>query len=113
MLVGVCLYGGFFNAGLGIIILSYLALAGHTDINSMNGLKLVISTIVSLVAIAVFTAGGAIAWRSGIIVLLGSLAGGYLAAHIARRIPQSIVRAFVIIAGTGITIYYFNDIYTL
>lgn len=98
MLLGVCIYGGFFNAGLGIITLSYLALAGHTDINAMNGMKLLISAAVSLIAIVLFIYDGVIAWYEGIIVLIGTLVGGYLAAHISKQLSQQYVRVFVIFA---------------
>lgn len=111
LLLGVCLYGGFFNAGLGIIILSYLALAGYSNINAMNGLKLLVSSAVSLIAIALFIYDGAIAWYEGTVVLLGTLAGGYVAAHISRQLPQRYVMAFVIIASSAITLYFFFDIY--
>ena len=111
MFFGVCLYGGFFNAGLGIIILSYLALAGHSDINAMNGLKLLVSSAVSLIAILLFVIDGIIAWNEGIAVLLGTVAGGYIAAHLSRRIPQAAVRSFVILAGSCITLYFFYAIY--
>ena len=111
MLLGVCIYGGFFNAGLGIIVLSYLALAGYSNINAMNGLKLLVSSTVSLIAIALFIYDGAIAWYEGTIVLLGTLAGGYVAAHYSRRLPQKYVRTFVILASSGITVYFFFDIY--
>lgn len=99
ILAGVCIYGGFFNAGLGIISLSYLVLAGYTNINAMNGMKLLISFVVSLVAITLFIYDGVIAWQEGIIVLVGSLAGGYVAAHISKRLSQQYVRAFVIVAS--------------
>ena len=111
LLLSVCIYGGFFNAGLGIIILSYLALAGYTNINAMNGLKLLTSSCVSLVAIILFIYDGVIVWREGISMLLGALAGGYIAAHIFRRLPQVYVRGFVILASSIITIYFFSDIY--
>ena len=111
LLLGVCVYGGFFNAGLGIIILSYLALAGHSNINTMNGLKLLVSSMVSLVAIALFVYDGVIAWYEGTMVLVGTLAGGYVAAHFSRQLPQHYVRAFVILAGSAITVYFFFDIY--
>jgi uncharacterized membrane protein YfcA len=111
MLLGVSTYGGFFNAGLGIITLSYLALAGHTNINTMNGLKLLISSIVSLIAIALFIYHDVIAWYEGTIVLVGSLAGGYVAAHISRQIPQKHIRSFVIVASIATTLYFFFDIY--
>ena len=111
LLLGVCLYGGFFNAGLGIITLSYLALAGFTNINTMNGLKLLVASCVSLIAIALFIYDGVIAWYEGSIVLVGTLCGGYVAAHWSRRLPQQWVRNFVIVASAGITIYFFYDVY--
>ncbi len=111
LLLGVCIYGGFFNAGLGIITLSYLALAGYNNINTMNGLKLLVSSTVSLIAIALFIYDGAIAWYEGSIVLLGTLTGGFVAAHVSRQIPQRYVRQFVILASSGITAYFFFDIY--
>lgn len=111
MLFGICIYGGFFNAGLGIIILSYLALAGYTNINAMNGLKLLTSACVSVVAILLFVYDDVIAWSEGIIMLLGALTGGYIAAHISRRLPQVYVRGFVIFASSIITIYFFSDTY--
>lgn len=110
-LLGVCTYGGFFNAGLGIVILSYLALAGHTDINSMNGIKLLVSSFVSLVAIGLFIVDGVIAWYEGTLVLLGTLAGGYVAAHLARRLPQRYVRAVVMVSSVAITGYFFYQNY--
>ncbi len=111
VLLGVCIYGGFFNAGLGIIVLSYLALAGHTNINAMNGMKLLVSSVVSLIAIALFIYDDVIAWHEGIIVLVGTLLGGYVAAHISKRLSQQYVRMFVILASCGITVYFFMDIY--
>ena len=107
LLLGICIYGGFFNAGLGIIALSYLALAGYTNINAMNGLKLLISTCVSITAILLFIFDDMIAWYQGAIVMLGTLVGGYLAAHISKQVPQHYVRWFVIFASCGLTVYFF------
>lgn len=112
ILLGVSTYGGFFNAGLGIITLSYLALAGYTNINAMNGLKLLVSSTVSLIAIILFIYNDVIAWYEGTIVLLGTLAGGYVAAHISRNLPQKHIRTFVIFASIATTLYFFIDIYT-
>lgn len=111
MLLGVSAYGGFFNAGLGIIALSYLALAGHSNINAMNGMKLLISSAVSLIAIILFIYDDVIAWHEGAAVLIGTLVGGYVAAHTSKRLPQQYVRAFVIVASCGITVYFFIDTY--
>ena len=111
ILVFVCFYGGFFNAGFGIIVLSYLALAGHTNIAAMNGLKLLISFWVSIFAIILFAINDVIAWNEGFTVLLGTVTGGYLAARISRFLPQNYVRAFVIAVSCSITLYFFYDFY--
>ncbi|MBT4078135.1 MAG: sulfite exporter TauE/SafE family protein [Gammaproteobacteria bacterium] len=110
-LLGVCIYGGFFNAGLGIIILSYLALAGYNNINTMNGIKLLVSSCVSIIAVVLFIIEDVIVWYEGSIVLVGTLVGGYFAAHLSRKLPQFYVRAFVIFASIGTTSYFFYDIY--
>jgi uncharacterized membrane protein YfcA len=111
LLLLVCFYGGFFNAGLGIICLSYLALCGYTNINAMNGLKLLISSCVSIVAIGLFAFNDAIAWNQGTAVLLGTVTGGYLAARVSRYLPQIYIRNFVILIGICVTLYFFYDLY--
>lgn len=111
ILLGVSIYGGFFNAGLGIISLSYLALAGHTNINAINGLKLLISSTISLIAIVLFIFNDVIAWYEGSIVLCGTIVGGYVAANVSRKLPQKHVRQFVIVASIATTAYFFFDIY--
>ena len=110
-LVFVAAYGGFFNAGLGVIVLSYLVLAGYQNINQMNGLKLLISSAVSLVAIVIFVAEGAIDWPRGIAVMMGTLSGGYLAARVSRRVAQQTVKRFVALASLVMTVYFFIDVY--
>lgn len=110
-LIAVSAYGGFFNAGLGVIVLSYLVIAGFTDINQMNGLKLLISSCVSLIAIVIFVAEGAIDWQRGSVVMLGTLLGGYAAARVSRTIKQSYVKAFVAVFSLSLTGYFFYDVY--
>lgn len=110
-LVLVSAYGGFFNAGLGVIVLSYLVLAGYKDINQMNGLKLLVSSSVSLVAIAIFVTEGVIDWSRGSVVMAGTLLGGYAAASISRNIKQQHVRSFIALSSISMTIYFFIDVY--
>ncbi|USD43133.1 sulfite exporter TauE/SafE family protein [Vibrio sp. SCSIO 43135] len=110
-LILVSAYGGFFNAGLGVIVLSYLALAGYQNINLMNGLKLLVSSCVSLVAIAIFVYDGVIDWPRGIAVLFGTLVGGYVAARVSRRVPQHYVRWLIIGSSLAITGYFFYQTY--
>lgn len=111
LLLLVCIYGGFFNAGLGIISLSYLALAGYTDINVMNAMKLLISCVVSVIAIVIFVLQDQIAWLEGVLVLTGALVGGYLAARISRLVAAHYIRYFVMVISVFITSYFFMDTY--
>lgn len=110
-LAGVCVYGGFFNAGLGILLLAFLATAGLSDIHSMNGLKLVISSTVALVAVLRFALNGSIDWYHGSIALVGVVIGGYLAARNAHLIPARWIRLAVIIYGLIMTGYFFWGAY--
>lgn len=110
-LAGVCVYGGFFNAGLGILLLAFLATAGLNDIHAMNGLKLIISSTVALVAVARFALNGSIDWYHGSIALVGVTIGGYLAARNAHRVPSQWIRVAVIVYGLFMTGYFFWGAY--
>ncbi len=111
LLLIICIYGGFFNAGLGIISLSFLVLAGMVDIRVMTGLKLLISSCVSIIAVALFVIDDAIAWQQGSFMLAGTVCGGAIAARLSRHLPQKFVRNFVIIASIAITGWFFYDVY--
>lgn len=111
ILAAVSIYGGFFNAGLGVLLLAFLTLAGIANIHAANGLKLVISSIIALVAVVRFAIAGSIDWYHGSIALIGVVIGAYVAARLARRIPTPVIRALVIIYGVGLTIYFFWKTY--
>lgn len=112
LLLGIiCIYGGFFNAGLGIILLAFLALSGFTDIHAMNGLKLVMSSVIALIAVIRFAAGGEIAWYDGTIALVGTTGGGYAAARLARLVPSQALRGAIIVYGIGLTAFFFWKTY--
>ncbi len=111
LLAAVCVYGGFFNAGLGILLLAFLAMAGMTDIHAMNGLKLYVSSIVALVAVVRFAFSGSIDWYHGSIALVGVTIGGYVAARLAQYIPTQWIRIGVIVYGIGMTGYFFWTAY--
>ncbi len=106
-LAAVCVYGGFFNAGLGILLLAFLATAGISDIHAMNGLKLWISALIALVAVIRFAWSGTIDWYNGSIALLGVTIGGYIAARYAYLIPAKALRIAIIIYGVLMTAYFF------
>lgn len=102
----VAVYGGFFGAGLGILLMAVLTLGGLDDLNEANAVKNALSTVASAVAVAVFASTGVIAWGPAATVLAGAIAGGYIGARIARAIPPRALRTVVISIGLLLFVYY-------
>ncbi len=107
----VAVYGGYFGGGVGIMNLAMLAAIGMTDIHAMNALKVVLGGIINAMAVITFIIAGAVAWKPGIVTTLGALLGGYFGAHYAQKLPPAWIRAFVILVGTAMTIYFFWKAY--
>lgn len=101
---GVALYGGYFGAGIGILMLAILAALGLTNIHAMNGLKNFFGTCINGVAAAIFLASGAVDWRAGLPLLVGAIAGGYAGARFGRRIGRDRARRAVIAVGLFVTV---------
>lgn len=107
----VAIYGGYFGGGVGIMNLAMLAALGMTDIHAMNALKVLLGGVINGVAVVAFIAKGAIYWPQGIVMTVGAIVGGYFAAHYAQKLPQAWIRAFVLLVGTGMTVYFFVKAY--
>ena len=103
----VAVYGGYFGGGVGIVNLAMLAALGMTDIHAMNALKSVLGGIINGIAVITFIFARAIAWKPGVIMIVGATVGGYFGAHYAQKLPQSWIRVFVIVVGTAMTTYFF------
>jgi uncharacterized protein len=104
-------YGGYFGGGMGIVMLAMLAALGMTDIHGMNALKTVMGTVINGVAVITFIAAHAVYWKHGMVMIVGGIVGGYFGAHYALKLPQTWVRVFVVLVGTGMTIYFFTQAY--
>ena len=100
--IGVAIYGGYFGAGIGILMLASLGFIGLSNIHEMNSLKTILASLINLVASAWFIGSGLIHWPKAAIMTAGALGGYYLGAHFAQRIPQQQVRR--IINAIGLTI---------
>ena len=98
----VAVYGGYFGAGIGILMLASLGFIGLTDIHEMNALKTVLGSLINLVAAIYFIFAGLISWPKAGVMTIGAMAGYFLGAHYAQRIPQRRVRQ--IITAIGFTI---------
>jgi len=104
-------YGGFFGGGLGVVMIPVLSLTGVKDIQELNGLKNLLVTVVTSVAVATFVANGVVSWPGTIAMMAGALIGGYGGGYLARHIPARILRKIVISFGFLLSVYYFKDVY--
>jgi uncharacterized membrane protein YfcA len=95
----VALYGGYFGAGIGILMLAALSVLGLTDIHQMNGLKALLGASVNGVAALYFIFARMVYWPEFVVMVIGAIIGGYGGALIARRIGSAAVRRIVIIVG--------------
>jgi uncharacterized membrane protein YfcA len=100
-------YGGFFGAGMGIMMLASLGLATGGDYHRLNALKNFLSILIAAVAIVVFSTAGAISWLHAVIMIPAVALGGYAGVQAAKRAPQQVLRWLVVAAGLGLSIYYF------
>lgn len=100
-------YGGFFGAGMGVMMLATLGLTQSGDYHRLNALKNMLSIVIAAVAIVVFVWGGVVAWPQAIVMIPAVGLGGYVGVWIARRVPQPILRGFVIAVGLLLAGYYF------
>jgi uncharacterized protein len=104
-LIGI--YGGYFGAGIGILMLSALALIGLADIHAMNALKNILGAVINGVTAAIFIVWGNIDWAFAVPMLIAAIVGGYLGALLALKIDRTLVRRAVVVIGFGLALYYF------
>jgi hypothetical protein len=103
----VSVYGGYFGAGIGILMLATLGFLGLSDIHHMNALKNVLGSIINLVASAWFVAAGIVDWPKAAVMTVGALIGYYSGAHLSQRIPQPMVRRLITSIGLVISVVMF------
>jgi uncharacterized membrane protein YfcA len=105
LVVGV--YGGYFGAGIGILMLAALSILGLNDIHEMNSLKVVFGGSINGIAAAYFIWAGMVDWRYVLIMAVAAIAGGYGGAGVARRLGRTAVRRIVIAIGFGMAVSLF------
>ncbi|MBN8441534.1 MAG: sulfite exporter TauE/SafE family protein [Thauera sp.] len=103
----VSVYGGFFGAGMGILMIAALAIQGFKDVHEINALKNWLSAVIYSVAVGTFVIANAVSWPHTLIMLATATAGGYVGAALARRIPALWLRRFIIAVGGLLTLHYF------
>jgi uncharacterized membrane protein YfcA len=107
--LGISVYGGYFGAGMGILMLAVLGFVGLSDIHAANGLKNFFAMCINGVAAAYFIARGAVDWPAALILMVGAVAGGYAGARFARSIGQEKARAAVVVIGLAAAVILFVE----
>jgi uncharacterized membrane protein YfcA len=104
---GVAVYGGYFGAGIGILMLGSLGLMGVGNVHQMNALKTVLASCINGVSVAVFVYDDKVVWKYALPMALAAIAGGYLGAHGAQRVKPRVVRWLIVVIAFGLAAYYF------
>ena len=102
----IAIYGGYFGGGIGFLMLAAFTLFGMRDINAMNGLKMGLVGVMTITAIVAFIVADVVRWPETLPMLASSAVGSYMAAHWAQRLDQRLIKGFVIVLGTGLTVYF-------
>lgn len=103
----VSIYGGYFGAGMGILMLAILSLSALPNINAMNGVKNLLSLTINGVAVVPFLIAGVIHWPIALLMAVFAMTGGYAGARFFRRVPSKMTRVVVLAIGAGMSAYFF------
>jgi uncharacterized membrane protein YfcA len=104
--VPVAIYGGYFGAGMSVMLLALLSVTRGDDLRATNVLKNLLSGLTGVVAVIVFVAQGMVAWPLTLVMMAGALVGGFLGGRLVRVLPAGAVRVIVIAAGAVLTLAY-------
>jgi len=103
----VATYGGYFGAGIGILMLASLSLMGLRDIHRMNGLKTILGTLINVIAFVFFAVKGLVVWPLAALMAVGAVTGGWVGARTALRVNQRWIRLVVIAVGLVVSAWLF------
>ena len=104
----VSVYGGYFNGGLGILLMALYTLTGEARIHTANALKNYNSFVLSILSVVAFALAGAIVWPQAVLMMVCATLGGVAGARLAKRLPASGVRVLVIVTGLTMSAVFFQ-----
>ena len=108
-ILGVCAYGGYFNGGMGIVMLAMFRLLGVHDLRVANGLKNLLSAVLTLIAVIVYALGGIISWAEILPMAIAATLGGFAGARIGRVLSPVVLRNTIVLVGAITTVLFFLD----
>jgi hypothetical protein len=101
----VSFYGGYFGAGFGFMMLAFLGLGKVHEIHMLNAMKNIAGVVIGLLCLVILHSTGLINWHVGIVMAIGTSAGGYLGANLAKKVPSRWLRFVIIAIGLAAVVY--------
>lgn len=105
--LAVSVYGGYFNGGLGILLMALFAASGIRALDVANGMKNALSFVLSAISVAVFAFAGVVRWPEAVLMMVAATVGGYAGARVARVLPAAWVRAAIVAVGLAMSVTFF------
>ncbi len=106
LMLPVSIYGGYFGAGVGVLALAALSVGSNGDYRAANMIKNIVMGLNSVVVSTVLVTQGAVAWTPTLIMMAGTLLGGFVGGHLARTLPPAVIRVFITGVGTLLTLAF-------
>lgn len=103
----VATYGGYFGAGMGILMLGSLSIMGMRDIHKMNALKTPLQAVINMTAFIFFAVKGLVAWPSAFVLCVGAITGGYGGARLAKRVDPKLLNICIVALGLAVSAWLF------
>jgi uncharacterized protein len=100
-------YGGYFGAGIGILMLASLGVMGLRDIHRMNAIKTILSFLINGMALIYFIVKGLVVWPIALLMAAGAILGGYVGARLAKRVNQRYLQLFIVAVGLFVSVWLF------
>jgi uncharacterized membrane protein YfcA len=101
-------YGGYFGAGMGVLMIALYLIATNLDVHAASGLRMVCACAINTLAVAIFAFEGALDYRLGIPMLLAGIAGGYVGAILVKRLDAKLARRSILIYAWALTAWFFG-----
>ena len=101
------IYAGYFGGGVGIMMMAVWGMLGDIDIKAMSALRTLLVSVANLVAVILFVVAGPVHWPETMVMLVSAIIGGYAGARLASRVPDRVLRGFVILFSTTMTAVFF------
>ena len=107
------IYGGYFGAGIGFVMLGMFTALGMRDLHSMNAFRTLLAAVINAAAVVMFIAAGAVLWLQCLTMMAGALLGGWFGARYAQKADPKKLRVLVICVGIVLSVYFFVRIYIM